>query len=208
MPEPRMSAQLARLAKKRGRLPALVTALGLGLFVSLQQFLASLASFVRRLGYPADPSGPDISEVNFWYFQPDTDYLLFFVLPLTLGVFLALWVIAPISDELTLRFVLTRAGLASAAGALLVIVFQTFQGLFASVGARWEGNGISSSWPPPPGSSVNFEVFGQNTLDALASGVGAFIFETPKVMLAGVLLWLWLREHPRDYAVAGLIDEL
>ena len=133
---------------------------------------------------------------------------MFFILPLTLGVFLALWVIAPISDELTLRFVLTRVGLASAAGVLLVIVFQTFQGLFASVGARWEGNGISSTWPPPPGSVVNFEVFGQNTLDALVSGVGTFILYTPLVMFAGVLLWLWLREHPREYDVSGLIDEV
>lgn len=207
MPEQRMSAKITRLAKKRGRLPALVAALGLALLICLQQFLVSLTSYLRGFGLPVDPSGAETSE-HAWYFLPDTDQLLFYVLPLTLGVFVALWVIAPISDELTLRFVLTRAGLASAAGALLVVVFQVIQGLFASVGARWEGYGASSTWPPQPGATVNLVVFGQNTLDALVSGVSRFIFVTPVVMLAAVLLWLWLREHPRDYEVAGLIDEL
>jgi hypothetical protein len=211
MPEQRMSAQLTRLAKKRGRLPALVTALAFGVLVALQQFLSNGVSYLRLLSYPAPDSGPvsDLFDlrVDQFEFHPTVDQLLFFVLPLTLGVFLCLWVVAPISDELTVRFVLTRAALASAGAALLVIVFQAVQGLFESIGAS------STSYPwslgiPHETEGVNFEVFGQNTLDAVASGVSTFIFHTPVVMLAGVLLWLWLREHPREYAVAGLIDEL
>lgn len=207
MPEPRMSAQLARLAKKRGRLPALVTALSLGLLIALQQFLNSLVAYLRRAGVPATQSGEGVRELNFWEFQPSADQLVFDLLPITVGVFLALWVIAPISDELTVRFVLTRAGLASAAGAVLVVLFQAVQGLFQSIGEA----ASTYSWttePVEPTEGLNLEVFGQHTLDALASGVNIFIFYTPVVMLAGVLLWLWLREHPREYAVAGLIDEL
>ena len=27
-------------------------------------------------------------------------------------------------------------------------------------------------------------------------------------LLAGILLWIWLREHPAQHPVAGLIDEV
>ena len=211
MPEPRMSAQLARLAKKRGRLPALVTALSLGLLLALQQFLNNGVSYLRLLGYPAPESGAESSAYvqNVAYtFHPTVEQLLFFILPLTLGVFLALWLIAPISDELTTRFVLTRAGLASAGGVLLTIVIRIVKGLVESIGATTSSPWTEPTQSPPPSEGVNFQVFGQNSLDAISYGVGTFIFFTPIVMLAGMLLWLWLRDHPREYAVAGLIDEL
>lgn len=178
MPEQRMSAQLTRLAKKRGRLPALVAALALAVLLALQQFFGAVVSVV----------------FGSFEFQPTPDQLLVFILPVSLGVFLSLWVVAPISHELTVRFVLTRAGLASAAGALVLILFQTVYGLLQAF---------------VPGSRiVDFELFGHNTLVAVVAGASTFIFYTPVVMLAGVLLWLWLRDHPRDYEVAGLIDEV
>lgn len=191
MPEPRMSAQLARLARKRGRLPALVTALGVGVLMAVQQLLSELVFALQA----------------FFVWESLVDHLLWFTLPMALGVFLALWMIAPISDELTPRFVLTRAGLASASGCLLLTVVQVVRSLFLSIGAASSDHGIFGSSVAAP-EGVNLEVFEKYLQASLTTGASTFIFYTPTIMLAGVLLWLWLREHPREYAVAGLIDEL
>lgn len=192
MPEQRMSAHLTRIAKKRGRLPALVTAVSLGGLLALQSFLHGLIWFARNAARPVNPgdeSGLYNLQYNAYTFQPSIDELLFFILPLTLGVFLALWAIAPISHELTLRFVLTRAVLASACGVILVMIVQIAGALLTLFGS-------------------SLEAFVQRVFDALSNGASAFVSMTPLVLLACVLLWLWLREHPRDYEVAGLVDEL
>jgi hypothetical protein len=196
MAEQRMSAQLTRLAKKRGRLPALVTALGLLALLALQEFLASLVNFLGSLGYigidkarPENSEGYDVGTV--YQFAPSLDGLLHYLIPFTLGVFVALWLLAPISDELTLRFVLTRAGLAALAGSLFVILVNLVVGLVTSLAGGFDSTLLL-----------------QSAVGALSTGLVTFIFQTPVVMLAGVLLWLWLRDHPREYAVAGLIDEL
>jgi hypothetical protein len=190
MPEQRMSAHLTRIAKKRGRLPALVTALSLGGLLALQSFLHGLIWFARNAARPLQPGTESgLYEYNAYSFQPSIDELLFFILPVTLGVFLALWAIAPISHELTLRFVLTRAVLASACGVILVMIVQ-----------------IAGAVLTLFGGSVT--AFVQRVFDALSTGASAFVSTTPLVLLACVLLWLWLRDHPRDYEVAGLVDEL
>jgi hypothetical protein len=199
MPEQRMSAQLTRLAKKRGRLPALVTALGLLALMAAQEFLASFVNYLGSLGYigvdqaqPENSGLHDITIDNSYQFTPSIDTVLHYLLPFALGVFVALWLLAPISDELTARFVITRAGLAALAASLLVILVNLVLGLVWSVGA----GGFDSTF------------FLHSVVESLTSGLLGFIFKTPLVMFAGVLLWLWLRDHPREYAVAGLIDEL
>ena len=195
MPEQRMSAQLTKLAKKRGRLPALVAALGLLVLQSLQSFLASLVNYFSSLGYIGvdQARGPsDVHVTTVYQFAPSIDELSRVLIPFALGVFVALWILAPISDELTVRFVLTRAGLASLAGSLLVIVVDLILGLV---------------WAFSPTGFDSTE-FLQSVVEALSTGLHVFIFTTPLVMFAGLMLWLWLRDHPREYAVAGLIDEL
>jgi hypothetical protein len=198
MPEQRMSAQLTRLAKKRGRLPALVTALGLLALLSVQKFLASLVNYLGSLGYfRVDQGRADslsLSEIygTVYQFAPSLDDLLYYLIPFALGVFVALWLLAPISDELTTRFVITRAGLASLTASIFVILVNLVLGLVQSLSAA--------------GFDATF--FLQSVVTTLMTGLSTLIFQTPLVMFAGLLLWLWLRDHPREYAVAGLIDEL
>ena len=197
MPEQRMSAQLTKLAKKRGRLPALVTALGLLALMSVQSFLGSLVNYLGSLGYigidRARPDNAGIYDVGTEYqFNPSLDELLHYLIPFALGVFVALWLVAPISDELTLRFVITRAGLAGLTASILVILVNLVLGLVWSLSAA----GFDST------------SFLQSVVTALTTGLSTLIFQIPLVTFAGVLLWLWLRDHPREYAVAGLIDEL
>ena len=111
---------------------------------------------------------------------------------------LALWLIAPLAGELTLRFVLTRGALAAAAGSVLVILVGVVVALLEGVGSAVQ-SGIGGGALPG--------VLDRSIL-ALSTGVGAFVIEIVAVLFASVLLWLWLREHPRSYEVSGLIDEV
>lgn len=207
MPEQRMSAQLTKLAKKQGRLPALVTALGLALLLAVQRLLVSLFGWLEVSGVMAIQGPNENAAVTGLYevntvppFDPDLLGLLYFVLPLGLGVFLALWLLAPISHELTVRFVLTRAGLAAASAAFVHLVFGVAVALLA-----WFGADINTF---APFAAWDGAMLLQNVFRSLMGAIHVSIWATPLVMLAGVLLWLWLRDHPREYEVAGIIDEI
>jgi hypothetical protein len=171
MTDGRMSRTLVSLARRRGRLPALVAALGIAAVLLAQRALTLLLVLPLLSGF----SPSDI-----------VDYLLQ-ALPFALGVFLGLWLIAPLADELTLPFVFTRGALATAAGAILVIIAQLVIALVAAL----DGGDLR-----------------RDALLSLVAGASAFVSHLILVLFASVLLWLWLRAHPRDYAVSGLIDEV
>ena len=171
MTDGRMSRTLVSLARRRGRLPALVAALGVAAVLLAQRVLTLLLVLPLLSGF----SPSDI-----------VDYLSQ-ALPFALGVFLGLWLIAPLADELTLPFVFTRGALATAAGAILVIIAQLVIALVAAL----DGGDLR-----------------RDALLSLVTGASAFVSHLILVLFASVLLWLWLRAHPRDYAVSGLIDEV
>lgn len=177
MAKQRMSAQLTRLARKRGRLPALVSATLIAAFIVMQTVLSSLAAWLV---------GGMNERVSF-----STEPFLTLTLPFAVGVFLSLWLIAPLAAELTVAFVITRGLLASAAGTVLALLVSIVVDLVTLVGLGFSGRG-----------------FAHSVIVDLGRACELFIFTTPVVLLAAVLLLLWLREHPRDYEVAGLIDEL
>jgi hypothetical protein len=191
MAEQRMSAQLTRLAKKRGRLPALVAALGLALLLLLQSLLTSLSAWIGGALYARVSFGAESFELGQWQVNYFIDPVLKSTLPFALGVFISLWLIAPLAAELTLRFVLTRALLAATAGALLVTLVSVVVDFVSMLKFGFDVRGLAHSG-----------------ILAISQGVNAFIYTTPVVMFAGVLLWFWLKEHPREYEVTGLIDEL
>jgi hypothetical protein len=180
MTDGRMSRTLVSLARRRGRLPALVAALGIAVALIAQRVLNLLLILPLSSGF----SPSDV-----------VDYLSQ-ALPFALGVFLGLWLIAPLADELTLPFVFTRGGLATAAGAILVIVAQL---VIAAIAALEDGYG---------GGFFDGAGFVQDATIAALTGASSFVNYLVPVLFASVLLWLWLRAHPRDYAVSGLIDEV
>lgn len=203
-----MSATITRLATKRGRVPALVTAVGVLAVLLAQDVLSSLVGYFQASSslslQAAQAESNGLYDLNVGFSPwPTLEGILRFVLPFALGVFLSLWVIAPVSHELTPRFVLTRAGLATLAGAVLVIIANV---LFAVFGAFSPTGSLSGNSFPTPGFDGSYLV--QGMIAALAAGLNAVISKAPLVLLAGVLLWLWLRDHPREYAVSGLIDEI
>lgn len=171
-----MSRTLVSLARRRGRLPALVAALGIAVVLVLGRTLNELVVWI---------AGPDFDPSRVIDYLPEA-------LPFALGVFLGLWLIAPLADELTLPFVFTRGALATAAGAILVIVAGLVIAVVAAVDeGTFDGRG-----------------FVRDATLAALSGLSSFVNYLIPVLFASVLLWLWLRAHPRDYAVSGLIDEV
>ena len=206
MAEQRMSAAIAKLAKRRGRLPALVAALGLAGLLMAQRLLSGLISWLEITGLIAMQNSGASLETGLYglssgAFDPGLRDLLFFVLPFALGVFISLWLLAPVSHELELRFVLTRAGLAAVAGSLGYLVAGLVLALLGWLGVD---EGVFQS----VGLTADTSALVQGLFRALASAVQTFISLTPAVMLVVVLLWIWLRDHPREYDVSGLIDEV
>lgn len=174
-----MSRTIVSLARRRGRLPALVAALGVAAVLVLVRTLNELVSFAAQGG----DDGFDGNQI--------ADYLPL-ALPFALGVFLGLWLIAPLADELTLPFVFTRGALATAAGAILVIVAHLVIAVVAAVSpGPFDGRALAD-----------------DAVLSVLTGVSSFVNHLVLVLFASVLLWLWLRAHPRDYAVSGLIDEV
>ena len=171
-----MSRTLVSLARRRGRLPALVAALGIAVVLVVGRVLNELVTYLAGSGFRA---------------ATVVDYLPE-ALPFALGVFLGLWLIAPLADELTLPFVFTRAALATAAGAILVILAR----IVIAVTSAVDEGGFDG-----PG-------FVRDATHGALAGLSSFVNYLIPVLFASVLLWLWLRAHPRDYAVSGLIDEV
>lgn len=187
----RMSQTLVQLARRKGRLPALVTSLAIAVYLVVKSVLQLLLWWFVSLGLTT--VNPPIGLVaNDLYFGAIPNEVLVTVLPFCLGVFLGLWLIAPLAEQLTLAFVLTRGALAAAAGGILVLVVNFFVALFGAI------------------SPMRFDLPGflQGALNAVSSGAGMFLAEVIAVLFASVLLWLWLKEHPREYTVSGLIDEV
>jgi hypothetical protein len=196
MPDSRVSRTIVSLARRRGRLPALVAALGIAVVLVAVRTVNLLISWAAyAAAYDAQPSSNgtlyEIETSIGFDFSQVVDYLPQ-ALPFALGVFLGLWLIAPLADELTLPFVFTRGALATAAGAVLVII----AGLVIAIVVAVEDGAFD-------GAS-----FVRDATLAAFTGASTFVNYLIPVLFASVLLWLWLRAHPRDYAVSGLIDEV
>lgn len=192
MTEQRMSATLTKLARTRGRLPALVTAALIAALILVQSILGTLAGWAGSFFYQLASFGSaGFSDVVGPQFTQVVDQFARVTLPFALGVFVSLWLIAPLAGQLSLRFVITRGLLASAAGAVLVFVVSLFVDVVTMIRYVFDIRG-----------------FAHSGVIAVGTAVDVLIYTTPIVVLGAVLLWLWLRDHPREYEVSGLIDEV
>ena len=85
MAEQKLSAHMTRLAKKRGRVPALVTALGVLALLALQSFLTSLVNFFGYVIAAQPVQGAQSSGIHeaapSYQFEPSIDFVLTVLLP-------------------------------------------------------------------------------------------------------------------------------
>lgn len=196
-----MSEPSTSFGTKRRALPAVVTALALAVLLYVQQVLSALLGWLGLVGIFALHSEASPSEGLVPTDIPltlDLLALFYYVVPMALGVFLALRLLVPISRELTLRVVLIRAGIASVAAAVMYLLAGSLLALLA---------GFYTSIGPMPYYGIwSRATLVQNLFASVTGAIQVWIHIVPLVMFAGVLLWLWLRDPKRE--AAGPIDEV
>src|SRR5690554_179338 len=121
-------------------------------------------------------------------------------LPFSLGVFVTLWLLAPVAADTSLASVIKRSVLAAGVGAVVVVLVRaavSSAGAFSGVGSFF-GN----SFPSLPYDSVLWALG-----HGIQAGLGSFVQLLPLVMLLVVLSWMWLAKHPSRHAVsAGAVE--
>lgn len=105
-----------------------------------------------------------------------------YVVVFALGVFLVLWLIAPISAAISLRLTIARAAIAVAGGALLTVVAGLFLGIAGSLSSSLFGARL------PEVDGLGYHVVG-----AVQGFFATVVDLGPVVLLAAVLVWLRLR---------------
>lgn len=105
-----------------------------------------------------------------------------YVVVFALGVFLVLWLLAPISAAISLRLTIARAALAVAGGALLTVVV----GLIVGVSETLSSSLFGARMPDVDG--LGYQVIG-----AVQGFFATMVDLGPVVLLAAVLIWLRLR---------------
>ena len=180
----RLTKSLGRNLRRRGALPALIASLGIGMFLAFEQLVTAVVD--------------QCAGAQLW--EGYGLQLLTITLPFLFGVFVSLWMLAPLSDELLLRFVVARAVLATAIGALMVLLMTavlSVAGFFEET-IRYTGGFVPLVFETAWGSFLRVLV-----------GIGADALQRlPLVLLACVFLWLWWRAGERPHAVSGILDEV
>ena len=186
--------RFASLFGRRGVLAAAAVALmvlGVQIVQNILSTLLYLDLYIRQVNQP------EWLFVGLWGFVLSS-------LPFVIGVFLSLWLLAPIAAELHIGHVITRSLLAVAVGTAVVFLVHLFGGLLGQISSS---EGMVFGWAAAVFGSV-VSTFGSALSNAVHNALGLAINLAPLTVLAGVLLWVWLRSHPAKHPVAGLIDEV
>jgi hypothetical protein len=105
-----------------------------------------------------------------------------YVVVFSLGVFLVLWLIAPISAGITLRLTIARAAVAVVGGALLTVVAGLILGIAGTLSSSLFGARM------PAVDGLGYQVVG-----AVQGFFATTVELGPVVLLAAILVWLRLR---------------
>jgi hypothetical protein len=154
----------------------------------VQAVVGSIISFFGNLGYGAGNGdmfgGLDAYNPLVGMFQQLTTS----VLPIAAGVFLAFWLVVPITADLPLARVIVRSLVAAAIASAVSLVISVVFALATAVSTA--GPLFGNSFPVPDGGSLFFSLVG-----SIQSVAYTFLSTTPLIVLAGVLVWLWLSKR-------------
>ena len=197
----RVQKSLAKNLSRRGKLPAFVTSLVLFAFIVMQIVLSTLVGLINTAQYQT--SGLYELDATAFAFQNAAFSILMGALPFVFGAFVSLWIVAPISDELALRFVIARGVLAGVVGFAITLLVGLVYGFAVTVdgGGTQSTLGYAFPWE-------QFSDFGSVALNTLVGSLNSLVDKIPHVILAAVLLWHWLRTHERSHSVSGILDEV
>ncbi len=128
-------------------------------------------------------------------------YVLVQAIPFGIGFFLSLWLVAPIAEELRVPHVITRAILATGIATSLSFIVTA---LLVIVGSFTLGDSFFGNSFPLPQFNGGGAVTG--LLSSLAEAINSFVMRLPLGVLAGLLLWIWRKNHPPKRPLEGIID--
>ncbi len=180
-----MALTVKQIVNRHGAFVSAVTALLVGVAMIAAQLLQYLIGLVATGQFDGFP----ILQV------------LVGIVPFVLGFFVSLWIIAPIAEELRVPHVVTRAILATGVASTVVFIALAVVGIVTVV--SFDGYLFGQYFPTPRFDGVPGAI-GR----ALMSAAFAFVNNLPLGVLAGVLLWIWRRDHPPKRPLSGLIDEV
>jgi hypothetical protein len=168
---------------------ALLAALGVYLVLASQSLLGTIVFVITDPVY-----GPDSGRYLELFLKGALPTALGASLPFAIGVFLSFWQVAPVSPQLRMAHVVTRALLAAVLGAAATLVI----GFVVAVVVN-----ISQSDPLAIADSL---------VDALRSvlpgALSILIDGLVVVPLAALLLWGRLQSHPPKTAPRGALDDV
>ena len=190
-----MALTMKQIVNRHGAFVSAVTAACVGAAILLQNILQGMVTWIAYI--------PQADVAQLHWFGDVIPNAFLTALPFAVGFFLSLWLLAPIAEELRVPHVVTRSVLATGIGVTLFFVVQAIRALVSAVngGGPWFGN--SMVWPSFDGGSAVSGLAG-----ALSGSILFFIAILPLGILAGVLLWLWRKDHPPKRPLSGLIDEV
>ena len=177
-----MALTVKQLVNRHGAFVSAVTALSVGAAMVVTRVLEWFVGFLSSASV-GQPYGFAVVQV------------LLVAVPFAVGFFVSLWIIAPIAEELRLPHVVTRAVLATGVASTVVFVVLAIAGILGAI--------VLDEAPRFDGSlAVNAIV------TALTGAALTFVSALPLGVLAGVLLWIWRKDHPPRRPLSGLIDEV
>ena len=182
-----MALTVKQLVNRHGAFVSAVTALSVFAALEIQQLLQVI---INAVAYPG---------VGFGWFGP----YLSVTVPFAVGFFVSLWIIGPIAEELRVPHVITRTILATGVASTVVFIVLGVSGLLGAV--YFDGYLFANSFHAP---RFDGSVAGNALARALTSAALTFVTTLPLGVLAGVLLWLWRKDHPPKHPLSGLIDEV
>lgn len=190
-----MPLTLKRLVRRHGAFVSAVTAVAVGFAIVLQSLLTDFVGWTSVLPYPQGsnpfPVGVALAGATLT------------AIPFAVGMFISLWLVAPIAEELRIGHVITRAILAAGIGATVVFILLA---IFAITGAFSGAGALFSNTFP----AIEFD--GGHAVVSLATALSRalllFVELLPLASLAGVLLWLWRKDHLPRHPLSGIIDEV
>lgn len=185
-----MTVTMKQIIRRHGAFVSGITGIALVVTLVAQDMVQTATALLSAYGQAL----PNV-------FALSLGYALVRAIPFGIGFFLSLWLVAPIAEELRVPHVITRAILATGIGSTVTFVVMAVLAIVDSFSPTGSVFGNSFPFPGFDGGSAAVRV-----LDALAGAITLFVLRLPLGALAGILLWIWRKDHPPKRPLEGIID--
>ena len=180
-----MAQSIKENATRANARTAGAAALVVAVVMIAQAILQAIIGVFSSLGYGAGGNGAAYLQTAFSPVVGAVQSLGTSILPIAIGVFLAFWLVVPLTADMRVTRVVLRSLIASgiaSAVSLVITVIASLGGAFASAGPFF-GN----AFPGADGSYLYYSFIG-----GVQSVFSTFVGVTPLVILAGFLAWFWV----------------